>query len=173
MQELHLNLTKDGWKLRIFLIQSLIKFLSPIHKIKKQNILKKLKTKNINYLGNLKYSENYDENLSNIKKKQKSIQQKKNLGCIEYTWNRRNFCIKAHLILKKKIKNLITIIIPRHIHRVKEIISEIEKLNCKVVSHTSKKTNLKNVDFYIVDSFGETKISWNGMFSFSWWFNHK
>ena len=120
--------------------------------------LKKLKTKNINYLGNLKYSENYDENLSNIKKKLKNQFNKKKIWVASSTHETEEiFCIKAHLILKKKIKNLITIIIPRHIHRVKEIISKIEKLNCKVVSHTSKKTNLKNVDFYIVDSFGETK----------------
>ena len=59
--------------------------------------------------------------------------------------------------LKKKIKNLITIIIPRHIHRVADIIKDINNLNLKVVLHSSKNINLKNTDIYIVDSFGETK----------------
>ena len=59
--------------------------------------------------------------------------------------------------LKKKIKNLITIIIPRHIHRVGDIIKDINNLNLKVVLHSSKNINLKNTDIYIVDSFGETK----------------
>ena len=59
--------------------------------------------------------------------------------------------------LKKKYKNLLTIIIPRHVHRVKEIIPEIEKLNLKVLSHSKKSNNLKNVDIYIVDTFGETR----------------
>ena len=59
--------------------------------------------------------------------------------------------------LKKKYKNLITIIIPRHIHRVNEIISDINNLGLKVVSHSSNVKSLKNVDIYVVDTFGETK----------------
>ena len=39
----------------------------------------------------------------------------------------------------KKVKNLLTIIIPRHVHRVKEINKEIEKLNLKVVCHSQRK----------------------------------
>ena len=30
------------------------------------------------------------------------------------------FCANAHIKLKKKYKNLLTIIIPRHVHRVKK-----------------------------------------------------
>ena len=71
--------------------------------------------------------------------------------------NEEIFCAKTHIELKKKIKNLLTIIIPRHVHRVKEIIKEIEKLELKIVSHSSNIKNLKNTDIYIVDTFGETK----------------
>ena len=72
--------------------------------------------------------------------------------------NEEIFCAKAHLDLKKKVKGLLTIIIPRHIHRVKEIVYEIKKLNLKVVTHSFQKYgSLKNVDIYIVDTFGETK----------------
>ena len=67
------------------------------------------------------------------------------------------FCAKAHIELKKKIKNLLTIIIPRHIHRVKKIKSEIENLNLKTSIHSLNPRNLKNTDIYIVDTFGETK----------------
>ena len=67
------------------------------------------------------------------------------------------FCVKAHLELKKKIKNLITIIIPRHISRANEIISEIAKFNLNTISHSSKSKNFKNLDIYLVDTFGETK----------------
>ena len=59
--------------------------------------------------------------------------------------------------LKKKIKNLITIIIPRHIHRVNEIAAEIKKLNLKMALHSKKPNSLKNIDIYLVDTFGETK----------------
>ena len=71
--------------------------------------------------------------------------------------NEEIFCAKTHIELKKKYKNLLTIIIPRHIHRVKEIISEIEKLDLKVLTHGKKFSSLKNIDIYIVDTFGETK----------------
>ena len=67
------------------------------------------------------------------------------------------FCAKTHIELKKKIKNIVTIIIPRHIHRANEIISELENFNLKVVTHNSNKKNLKDIDVYLVDTFGETK----------------
>jgi 3-deoxy-D-manno-octulosonic-acid transferase len=59
--------------------------------------------------------------------------------------------------LKKKIRNLVTIIIPRHIHRTNKIISELESLNLKVTKHSSKNKNIENTDVYLVDTFGETK----------------
>ena len=49
-----------------------------------------------------------------------------------------------------------TIIIPRHVHRVNEIKIEIEKLNLKTTLHSHRIKNLKNTDIYIVDTFGET-----------------
>ena len=67
------------------------------------------------------------------------------------------FCAKAHIQLRKKVKNLITIIIPRHIHRSEEIISDIKNLGLKVSQHSNKPRNLKNTDIYIIDTFGETK----------------
>ena len=50
-----------------------------------------------------------------------------------------------------------TVIIPRHVHRVKEIISDIKNLNLRYQLHSSNLKSLKNVDIYIVDTFGETK----------------
>ena len=42
-------------------------------------------------------------------------------------------------------------------HRVKEIISDIKNLNLRYQLHSSNLKSLKNVDIYIVDTFGETK----------------
>ena len=67
------------------------------------------------------------------------------------------FCAKKHIELKKKIKNLLTILIPRHIHRAQEIKSELEALKLNTISRSSNKKNLKNADVYIVDTFGETE----------------
>ena len=57
----------------------------------------------------------------------------------------------------QKNQALLTIIIPRHIDRVPQIISDLEKLNLKISRHTSKKVDLDKTDIYLVDTFGETK----------------
>ena len=62
-----------------------------------------------------------------------------------------------HIFILKKYKNLLTIIIPRHIHRADKISSELNNLGLKVTLHSSKNHKLKNTDIYLVDSFGETK----------------
>ena len=71
--------------------------------------------------------------------------------------NEEKFLIRSHIELRKKNKDLITVIIPRHIHRVNEIISEIKSFNLKIAIHSSKTKSLKDIDIYIVDTFGESK----------------
>jgi 3-deoxy-D-manno-octulosonic-acid transferase len=120
--------------------------------------LKKLKVNKIKHIGNLKFTENNEETQNRINKNLKSQLKTKKIWVASSTHaNEEIFCAKAHIKLKKRIKNLITIIIPRHVHRVKEIIVEIKKLNLNIISHSSKNKNLKDVDIYIVDTFGETK----------------
>ena len=116
--------------------------------------LKKLKAKKIKTIGNLKFAENVNEKINKLNNKFK----KKKIWIASSTHSDEEiFCAKAHIELKKKIKSLLTIIIPRHIHRVKEIKSKLENLDLKVITHSSNKKNLKNIDIYIVDTFGETK----------------
>ena len=123
-----------------------------------ESFLKKIKLKNIKLIGNLKFTEDPNENLGAINSKLKHEFTKKKVWVASSTHNNEEiFCAKTHIELKKKIKNLITIIIPRHIHRVNEIVDEIEKLNLKVCCHSSSIKNLRDIDIYIVDTFGETK----------------
>ena len=120
--------------------------------------LKKLDTKNVYQIGNLKFSGSSNKNLNQSNNRLKSEFKKRKIWIASSTHNNEEiFCAEAHIELKKKIKNLLTIIIPRHVHRVKEITKEIEKLNLKVVCHSSKKRDLSKVDIYLVDTFGETK----------------
>ena len=120
--------------------------------------LKQMKSKKINLIGNLKFTENYDEKHDNISGKLKTQLKRKKIWVASSTHkNEEIFCAKTHIILKKKIKNLLSIIIPRHVHRTKKIINEIKDLNLNVVTHSSNPKNLKGVDIYIVDTFGETK----------------
>ena len=120
--------------------------------------LKKIYSNKINYLGNLKFVE--DQEIQNNKLNpllNLEFKKKKVWVASSTHFNEEIFCAKAHLEIKKKFKNIVTIIIPRHIHRAQEIKDEIKSLNLKVVLHSSKIKNLDGVDIYIVDTFGETK----------------
>jgi len=116
--------------------------------------LKKLKVKKIKIIGNLKFAEQDNEIMNKLNFRFKS----KKIWIASSTHsNEEIFCAKTHIELKKKVKNLLTIIIPRHIHRTKEIKFKLESLGLTVIRHSSDKKNLENTDIYIVDTFGETK----------------
>ena len=120
--------------------------------------LKKLKTNKVKTIGNLKFIENDNEKFNTISNKLKSQFKTKKIWVASSTHsNEEIFCAKTHIQLKKKIKNLVTIIIPRHIHRANKIISKLESLNLKVTKHSSKNKNIENTDVYLVDTFVETK----------------
>lgn len=119
--------------------------------------LKKLKVKSINFIGNLKFVENKYHKKDSINNKLNNKFKKYKVWIAASTHpTEENFCLRSHIEIKKKTKKLITIIIPRHIYRINEIISEINNLNLKFVLHSSKIKNLKNIDIYIVDTFGES-----------------
>ena len=122
------------------------------------NYLKKLNIKNIKSTGNIKFIE--DDSIESDKSDQKLFSQFKKYKIFIAASTHETeelFAAKTHIILKKKNKNIITIIIPRHINRVKKIIAEVSELGLNVVSRSSKKLRLKDVDIFIVDTFGETK----------------
>ena len=126
--------------------------------IETKKFLKKLSNIKIKKLGNLKFSEVDESTYSKINKNFKFELKKKKIWVASSTHeNEEIFCIKTHMILKDKFKNLMTIIIPRHIHRVNNILNEIKDYNLKIALHSTKPKNLKNIDVYIVDTFGETK----------------
>tara|TARA_B100002051_G_scaffold245507_1_gene252931 strand:- start:1269 stop:2516 length:1248 start_codon:yes stop_codon:yes gene_type:complete len=123
------------------------------------NYLKILGAKNIKKIGNLKFSQSISElkNNSNLKIK-KNLKRKKIIFSAISTHNGEElFCGKVHANLKKKYKNIITIIIPRHINRATEIKDELNSYNLKVHLHTYNRPINNNTDIYLVDTFGETK----------------
>ena len=120
--------------------------------------LKKLNVKNIKSTGNLKFIENDMLEINHSDKKLFSQFKKFKTFVAASTHNTEElFAAKTHILLKKKTKNIITIIIPRHIDRVDQIISQISELGLNVVSHKSNKKKLSNIDIYVVDTFGESK----------------
>ena len=123
-----------------------------------KKFLKNFKVKKLKEIGNIKLIENIQDKKDNINSNLNSHFKKYKIWTAASTHeNEEIFCARTHIELKKKIKNLLTIIIPRHIDRVNEIIDQIQKMNLKIVTHSSKSKSLNNVDIYIVDTFGETK----------------
>jgi len=122
-----------------------------------QKYLQLLGAKQIKYIGNLKFSEtekNKDYLINSLKKNFLS----RKVWCAASTHNtEEEICAQLHKTLKKKHKDLLTIIIPRHINRTQNIIDKIEKLGLKVQTHNSKKKMSKHVDIYLVNTYGMTK----------------
>ena len=160
---LNARLTKKSfnkWYKYKFFSNSIFKLITKAYpqNLETNKFLKKLGVKKIKYIGNLKFSENYNDKRNEITPSLKNKFKNKKIWIASSTHSDEEiFCVKAHLELKKKIKNLITIIIPRHISRANEIISEIAKFNLNTITHSSKSKNFKNLDIYLVDTFGETK----------------
>ncbi len=119
--------------------------------------LKKLNFHNVKFIGNLKYSQAESEN-SNLDKTLHKFLSLNNSWCASSTHDTEELFIgKTHKILKKKIKKLVTIIIPRHIERSDEIKKDLEKLNLNVHLNEPKKKINPQTDIYLVNSYGKTK----------------
>ena len=122
--------------------------------LKSIRYLKTLGAKKIKFIGNLKFSQREKE--INYIKKNDFLDRK--IWCASSTHHsEEKYCGIAHKKLKTKYKNLLTIIIPRHIDRVDSIIDEMKKLDLKVHLDDSTKRISKDIDIYLVNSYGKTK----------------
>tara|TARA_B100001063_G_scaffold210433_1_gene208098 strand:- start:237 stop:1493 length:1257 start_codon:yes stop_codon:yes gene_type:complete len=123
-----------------------------------EKFLKKLDVKKVNKIGNLKFCETKKQKKINLERKFLSSINKRLIFCASSTHpGEENEIAQTYISLKKKHKNLLTIIIPRHVERVKEIYKELESLNLKTIIRTSNKKIDSNTDVYLVDTYGETK----------------
>ena len=122
------------------------------------NYLKKLNVSKIKKIGNLKFVNNDPGKLIKLDKTLLKNLSNRKVWCASSTHpGEEIICSRVHISLKKKYKSLITIIIPRHIHRADKIVREIEGLKLNVIKHSSNSTNLDDADIYLVDTYGETK----------------
>ena len=120
-----------------------------------ENYFNYFKTKNIENIGNLKFI--VSENL-NYKDEENISLQKRIIFLALSTHNtEEEFCIKAHISLKIKYPNLLTLIIPRHINRI-EIIEEIvKKLKLNSLTQDSLSGIKDNTDILIINTYGNTQ----------------
>tara|TARA_B100001121_G_scaffold6746_1_gene5742 strand:+ start:5293 stop:6543 length:1251 start_codon:yes stop_codon:yes gene_type:complete len=121
--------------------------------------LKFLGAKKVINLGNLKFTTSKKIKTQLLNQKILNFFKKKIIlvtGASTHD-NEEDFIIKNHLYFKKqkKIKNIISIIAPRHIDRTEKIKNYIKNFSLKTHLYSSGKRIDKDVDIFIVDTYGE------------------
>ena len=117
--------------------------------------LEKFKAKNVKYFGNLKLTS--ENKLNNLNIKNKEILDNHKFWCAVSTHKEEDiFCLKTHSKIKKIHKNIITIIIPRHIDRVRDIKLSCEKLNLKSQILSDGELIETDKEIIIINSYGVT-----------------
>jgi len=121
------------------------------------NFFKKLGAKKVKFIGNLKFTQS-ENKIKNIENNFKIFTKSKKIWCASSThYNEEQICGTIHKKLKKIHKNLLTIIIPRHIERVESIKKDLERIGLNVHLHAPKKKINVNTDIYLVNVYGKTK----------------
>ena len=129
--------------------------------IESKNYLKKLGVNKVKYYGNLKFSQSENDK-TDFDKNLRKFFNKKKIWCASSTHNGEELvCGTVHQKLKKKYQNLITVIIPRHVDRVNSIKDQLVKLNLKVHMDEPKKRLSEDIDIYLVNTYGKTKLFYN------------
>ena len=122
--------------------------------------LKKLNVKNLRYIGNIKFSGKIIRD--NLIDKNLEILKHKKLWCAASTHKGEEvFCLKTHLNLKKIYKDLITIIIPRHINRSNEIGKLCKKYKLSSQILNDKELIEDKIEIIIINSFGTLSKFYN------------
>tara|TARA_Y100001970_G_scaffold132569_1_gene163587 strand:- start:8235 stop:9473 length:1239 start_codon:yes stop_codon:yes gene_type:complete len=122
--------------------------------VETKKYLRLLGTKNIKTAGNLKFYGYLQSKYNRTSLKKKFL--KRTIWCAASTHQDEELFIgRVHKELKLENKNLLTIIIPRHINRKQQIIDELSRIGLKSQLHTSSRKLKKNTDIYIVDTYGE------------------
>ena len=160
---LNARITKKSYKRWKFFITDARKLFQKFDlclpaSIESKKYLILLGVKKLKFIGNLKFSQTEnDKDLLNKNLKKFFLTRK--IWCAASTHiTEEKICAITHKKLKKKYKNLLTIIIPRHIDRTKDIVNEMKKLNLKIHLHNSINKISKETDIYLIDSYGKTKL---------------
>ncbi len=117
---------------------------------KKLNVLK---AENIKFLGNLKFAS--ENEVQHLEIKNKKILKKYKVWCAASLHNgEEELCLKTHMNLNHAHKNILTVIIPRHISNAKNIFNKSKRYGLKAQILDSKDIIKKNIDILIINSFG-------------------
>mgnify|MGYP001300659374 FL=1 len=148
--------TYDRWKLFPKMARSIFGLfdLCIVSNTETKKYLENFNAKNVFYFGNLKFCENL-EKTQFFNKNSKFLESNKFWLAASTHEGEDDFCLNTHIELRKKIKNVKTIIVPRHISRVKRIKKMGENLNltCQILNPDEEM--LDNKEIIIINSFGK------------------
>ena len=153
----------DRWKFVIRFAKKIFeKFnLCIVSNQESENFLKILGARNIKSFGNLKFS-NTKKDLKKLDSNFLDKIKNRKIWCAASTHPTEEIlCAKSHISVKKEYKNILTIIIPRHIDRVNKITQELSNLNLRVVTSSNLNELDIKTDILLVDSYGEASKFYN------------
>jgi 3-deoxy-D-manno-octulosonic-acid transferase len=147
------------WNLLSFFASKIFKnfsFTYPQNKETKK-YLHKLGVKNIKILGNLKFCQKAKK-INNINLNFKNFIKNKEIWCAMSTHEgEEKICLGVQKKLLRKRKNLLLIIIPRHINRLKIIENEIKEAGLYYHKHSEVNKIDDKTNVYVVDTYGEAE----------------
>lgn len=118
-----------------------------------KKFLEQLNARNIYFKGNIKLINKV--NFNNIKNINKKILSNKRFWIAASTHEEEEiFCLKTHLRIKQKYKDILTIIAPRHIERAQDIKSLSKKFNFESQILNKGEPIMKKKEIIIINSFG-------------------
>ena len=124
--------------------------------------LKVLGAKNIKNYGNLKFSKIKADSYNKLDNDFINKIKNRKIWCAASTHPTEEImCAKAHIEVKKKYSNILTIIIPRHINRIKTIYENLTNLNLKIVLSSDLSEMNSETDILLVNSYGESLKFYN------------
>jgi 3-deoxy-D-manno-octulosonic-acid transferase len=118
-----------------------------------KNYLNEFKLKNIYYNGNIKFINQIEMN--KIKDINENFLSNNRFWFAASVHKEEDiFCLKTHIKLKKKFKDVITIIAPRHIERTEEIYNLSKKLNLNAQVLNKNQLIMREKEIIIINYFG-------------------
>ena len=145
------------WKLFKITMREILKSFKLIlcNSNQSSDYLHYFKTNNIETIGNLKFI--ISENLASENEDNINIQKRIIFIALSTHDTEEEFCIKAHISLKLKYPNLLTLIIPRHINRISKIEGVIKKLKLNSLTQDSLSDIKNDTDILIINTYGNTQ----------------
>tara|TARA_B100001063_G_scaffold243236_1_gene273456 strand:- start:1965 stop:3245 length:1281 start_codon:yes stop_codon:yes gene_type:complete len=121
--------------------------------IETKNNLEKLNLKNIYFKGNIKLIDKIDAGKINNNNEDFLLNNRFWFAASTHK-EEDMFCLKTHLELKKKFRDIVTILAPRHVERSNEIYDLCKKLNLNAQILNNNQTILRENEIIIINQFG-------------------